>query len=153
MKKGISLVTLGIVLIIFSIITSIVVINSTQYFKNAEKSRFVADYMLVETAVRRYYDNNQTYPIKKQNNVDSTIVLVADDEADELQFGDKFGEALIGLELTVIDVSLLGYDEVTTGSGDTETDYYGLSNDGTLYYVRGFKYNDKIYYRVTDELK
>lgn len=153
MKKGVSLVSLGIVLIILSIIMGAVVVNSNEYLKNFEKSRFVSDYMLVESAVEKYYGNNQFYPIKKVNGVDETILLVADEEADELQFGNNIIEAREGIELKVIDVSLLGFDSLTTGSGKIETDYYGLSDDGDIYYLKGFKYDEKIYYKVTDDLK
>lgn len=152
MKKGISIASLGIVLIILSIITGIVVINSNEYVNETKKTKFVTEYMLVQTAVQKYYGNFQEYPIQKQNSVDSTIVLSAADEADVAQFGDKFNEALVGLELKVIDVSLLGYDDLTIGLGNDEKDFYGVDNDGLLYYIKGVRYNDKIYYLVTNEL-
>lgn len=152
MKKGISIASLGIVLIILSIITGIVVINSNEYVNETKKTKFVTEYMLVDTAVQKYYDNYQEYPSQKRNNVDSTIVLSAADEADATQFGDKFNEALVGLELKVIDVSLLGYDELTLGLGNDEKDFYGVDDDGVLYYIKGVRYNDKVYYLVTDDL-
>ena len=68
MKKGISLAAMGIIMIIITIITSVVVINSKSYVDEVKKSKFVTDYMLVESAVKKYYDNNEVYPIKNENN-------------------------------------------------------------------------------------
>ncbi len=153
MKKGISLATMGIIMIIITIITSVVVINSKNYVDEVKKSKFVTDYMLVESAVKKYYDNNEVYPTKNENNKEKTIILYADSEAEETQFGDKLSAASSGISLKVVDVSLLGYDEITTGIGSSELDYYGISDDGDVYYVHGFKYKDKVYYKVVDDLK
>lgn len=153
MKKGISVASLGIVLIILSVVLGIVVINSNIYFNEVKKTRFVTEYILVEAAINKYYDNSGSYPTKKENNIESLAVLKASNNADEVQFGENFGEALVGIPLKVIDVSLLGYDDLTTGSGNSETDYYGVSEQGDVYYIKGVRYNNKVYYKVTDELK
>lgn len=153
MKKGISIASLGIVLIILSILTGIVVVNSKNYIEETKRTKFVTEYMLVETAVKRYYDDNGVYPIQKQNEVESSIVLVASADADETQFGDDFGDALVGISLKVIDISLLGYDDLTTGWGESQTDYYAISNEGEIYYIKGVRYNGKLYYKVSGELK
>lgn len=153
MKKGISIASLGIALIILSIISGIVVINSREYLNETKKAKFVTEYMLVETAVNKYYDNNGSYPIKKVGGVEETILLVASDDADKVQFGTTYGQASVGISLKVIDVSLLGYDDLTRGSGETDKDYYGISTAGVIYYVQGIRYNNKVYYMVTDALK
>lgn len=144
--------TLGIVLIILTIILSVVVIDSKDYINETRKTKFVTEYMLVETAVKKYYDNNQTYPILLEDETEKKITLSAENYADLSQFGDKVDVALAGMELAVIDLSRLGYDDLTIGLGETTTDYYGMTSDGDIYYVKGVKYKDMVYYKVTDDL-
>ena len=153
MKKGISLMALGIIIIVLIMITSVIVIDAKKYTDEVKKTKFVTDYMLVERAVKKYYDDNGEYPIKKENASDKTLTLVADFDAEETQFGQKLSQAKSGLNLSIIDVSLLGYDELTTGVGKSEFDYYGIDSDGNLYYINGFEFDGKIYYKVTDNLK
>lgn len=152
MKKGISIVSLGIALIILTVIVGIVVINSKDFVNETKKSKFVTEYMLVETGVRKYYDDNQSYPIKIENETEKKVTFTAATYADLLQFGDKANTALTGIELKVIDLSLLGFDDLTIGWGKTDTDYYGITDDGDIYYVKGVKYKDFLYYKVTDAL-
>lgn len=153
MKRGISIASLGIALIILSTITGIIVINSKAYLDEAKKSQFVTEYMLIKTAVEKYYDYNGSYPTQKQAGVDKSFNLVASSDADDMQFDDDFAQVVSGINLKIIDASLLGYDDLTIGVGKSETDYYGVSNDGELYYIKGVTYNDKVYYKVCDELK
>lgn len=153
MKKGISVVTLGIVLVVLNIILGVVVLNSKSYLDETKKTKFVTDYMLVEMAIQKYYDEFQAYPIKLQNGSEAIITLYAKSNSDMSQFGDDYNNAISGIELKVINVSALGYDDLTTGSGKSQLDYYGISDAGNLYYVKGMKYKDKMYYMVTDDLK
>lgn len=153
MKKGISLTVLGIIIMILTMITSVIVIDAKKYTDEVKKTKFITDYMLVERAVKKYYDDNGKYPIKKENASDKTLTLIADIDAEETQFGQNLNKAKSGLNLSIIDVSLLGYDELTTGTGKSEFDYYGIDSDGNLYYMNGFEFDEKIYYMVTDNLK
>lgn len=153
MKKGISLTVLGIIIVILTMITSVIVIDAKKYTDEVKKTKFVTDYMLVERAVKKYYDDNGEYPIKKENTSGKTLTLIADIDAEETQFGQNLNKAKSGLNLSIIDVSLLGYDELTTGTGKSEFDYYGIDSDGNLYYVNGFEFDEKIYYMATDNLK
>lgn len=153
MKKGISLTVLGIIIVILTMITTVIVIDAKKYTDEVKKTKFITDYMLVERAVKKYYDDNRKYPIKKENASDKTLTLIADIDAEETQFGQNLNKAKSGLNLSIIDVSLLGYDELTTGTGKSEFDYYGIDSDGNLYYMNGFEFDEKIYYMVTDNLK
>lgn len=155
MKKGISLTALGIVIIILGLLSAVAVINGKEYIEDVKKSKFLTDYMLVESAVRKYYDENEKYPIltdEKGNNKSKT--LVANFSSEKTQFGSYYSNALSrGIKLDLIDIELLGYDELTTGIGRSDNDYYGVYSDGQVYYIKGFKYNNKVYYKVVDELK
>ena len=153
MKKGISLTVLGIIIVILTMITTVIVIDAKKYTDELKKTKFVTDYMLVERAVKKYYDDKGEDPIKKENTSNKTLTLIADIDAEETQFGQNLNKAKSGLNLSIIDVSLLGYDELTTGTGKSEFDYYGIDSDGNLYYMNGFEFDEKIYYMVTDNLK
>lgn len=148
MKKGISIVSLGIVLIIFAIITGIVIMASSDYVDETRKAKFVAEYMIVENAINKYYDNNEAYPVKVENDAEAKTTLYISGSADKTQFTTNVSS----VSLTLIDVSLLGCDDLTIGLGADDTDYYGVSSTGDVYYIKGFKYNDKVYYKMADSL-
>lgn len=148
MKKGISIVSIGIVLIILTIITGIVIVSSEDYIEEAKKAKFVAEYMLVESAVNKYYDNNQSYPVKLEDGSEVTTSLSISPSADKTQFSTSVSS----VSLKVIDLSLLGYDDLTIGLGADSKDYYGVSSTGDVYYIKGIKYKDKLYYKMADNL-
>ncbi|MBR5227812.1 MAG: hypothetical protein IKV94_04150 [Clostridia bacterium] len=145
MKKGISLVSLGIIVVILTIILSVVVITSSDSVNNMHKVRFVTEFIQVETATEKYYINNNIYPGSEKIQVEFTA-------SESNQFAE---ETIIDnkVNLLKINLSVLGVDEATYGAGESQEDFYAVSETtGKVYYVKGFNYQDKIYYRVTEEL-
>lgn len=141
MKRGVSLISVSVMIIVISIITAVIIINSTGYFSEISKTKFVTDFMQVQTATEKYYLNKNVYPVLGE------ITLEVAPNAQESQFENEelSGNAIV---LQKIDVSLLGIDDLTYGTGIDERDFFAVSqNTNEIYYVAGFRYNEKIYYK------
>ena len=147
MKKGISILSLSIVIVILGVITSTVLISSSGSVKNLNKAKFLTEFMTLESAVNSYYEINGSYPILEES-IDLTY--------DNIPVNNQFeGETITGntVLLYKLDVATLGFDELYLGNGENEKDYYAISTTtGKLYYINGFSIDELVYYRVTQDL-
>lgn len=147
MKKGVSLISLGIIVIILGLIASAVIIGSADALKSIDKTKFVTDYMAVEQAVTKYYSTENSYPTS------GTIILSLSGEYDESELE---GETIQNGSVTLskIDLTKLGVEVLTFGVEESADDVFAVSTTtGKVYYVKGFKHKSKMYYTVTDDLK
>ena len=145
MKKGISLISVGVILVMLAIILSVVVINSEDSVNNMHKVRFVTEFIQVESFVDKYYINNNEYPGSEQ-------IQITFNPSTANQFVD---ETIVDntVSLIKIDLSVLGVDDCVYGTGEDAKDYFAVSTaTGKVYYIKGFEFEDNIYYRVTEEL-
>jgi len=145
MKSGISLLSVGVVLVIMAIISSVIVVSTTDSIDNLNKVKFVTDYISVESALDKYYSFNDNYPL-----LDEISITFESGAADQFD-GETVTNSTV--QLYKLDVATLGLDDLVLGNGDKADDYYAVSTvTGELYYVAGFPYNGSMYYKVTEEL-
>ena len=145
MKRGISVLSLSIVLVIMAIIASVIVVSTRDSIDNLNKVKFVTDYISVESALNKYYSFNDSYPL-----LDEISITFKSGAAEQFD-GETVTNSTV--QLYKLDVASLGLDELVFGNGSKEDDYYAISTEtGEVYYVSGFSYNGNTYYKVTEEL-
>lgn len=153
MKKGVSLVALVTTIVIMLILITVVTISGNKMSNNTKKTNFATEINSIQKAVDSYLEKNEDdYPIL--NNIIINLSNVSDEN--RLQFtsnGDKIINNIISL--FEIDYEKIGYTDLKYGNKkDGENDIYVLSAiTGKVYYVKGFKTNNKVYYTLTEELQ
>jgi len=146
MKKGISILSLAIVIVILSIITSTIVVSYSDSINTLNKTTFITEFMTLESAVQNFYEMNNNYPILEE------ITLTYQNTVVNEQFE---GEDITSnsISLYKLDIATLGFDNLYLGNGKDDADYYALSmKTGKLYYLNGIIFDNITYYRVTEDL-
>lgn len=136
MKKGITIITLVVTITVMLILATTVTITSSNAINNSKKIKFASELVFMQETVDNYIASHEgSLPI-----IDTEI---------------KNGQ-LPSNEYYEIDMSLLGLIETTYGRklNNDITDIYVLSkNDGKVYYLKGLKIKNKVYYNLDNELK
>lgn len=145
MKKGVTLLTVMLLIVVISILTASITLSAGVIVKESKKNDFITEYIAIQRDVTAYYNLNGKYPV-----VQDIAFQVELEETN--QFKD---EELIGGEyrLSIIDLDILKMTENKFGNRTSEMDLYAVSlNTGIVYYLHGFTHNNKKYYRVTESL-
>lgn len=148
MKRGVSLVSLAIIIVVMLILTSIVVISGFDTMSATTINTFAVEILNIQTTVDEYYYKYNKYPVGE----DITINVSDIAEGSLEQFN---AETIIdnNITLKIIDLSLLGINENKFGNKEVEKDVYALSEEtGKVYYLIGVRYEENIYYTLTDAL-
>lgn len=136
MKKGITLVTLLVILIVMIILATTVVVSGANAMNNAKKIKFASELLFMQETIQDYMRTHESnLPIKGS--------LVINENLPEGEYYE-------------IDMALLGLVETTYGNklNSDEKDIYVVSkNSKEIYYLKGLKIGNNIYYNLTDDLK
>ncbi len=152
MKKGISLATLSIVILLMIILTTTITATGAFALNNSKKIKFASEIALVQEMVDEYENKKSgEYPTSSIITVDLTNVSANG----IIQFDDEMKN---GSEITLyeVDFSLLGKNDLLYGNRKNAdaTDVYAVSKQtGKVYYVKGLKIGSSIYYTLNEELK
>lgn len=157
-RRGISIISLSIMVIVMIIILSGISVSLTYSITNAKKLAFAKEIYNIQNIVDEYIKKEGVLP-----DVAESITITPTDVTDETivtQFeGETFTDGSLNLEvlvLTNLDIKNTNYGNKTIGSSDEEKakDVYAVSSKtGRVYYIAGFKSGDKTYYTLTDELR
>lgn len=148
-RRGISMISLGIMIVVMIAIASTVVLTMNNILKETKKDRFVNELNLVKASV-------ETYITRTSGNTGFNIITwdLVDIYADsQSQFE---GESITNNILYVYEINLDDIDVKETVYGnkvDGENDRYLLSATGKVYYQKGYVYNGTTYYTLMDEIK
>lgn len=145
MKKGVTLLTVILLVIVIAILTTGVTLTSSTIVKEVTKSEFVTEYLTIQNKVTSYYNLNGKYPVEnaKSLNIEDKYLYQVDGE--DLTYGSY--------EMHVLNLDELNITDNKYGNKEFGNDVYAVSiKTGIVYYMAGFKHNGKLYYRVTDEL-
>ena len=148
MKKGISLVSLTVVIIVLVILAGIVVIKGIDSAKIATVNQFAIEMLNIQTAVDEYHYRNNKYPV-------TTDIVFSTANINESSLNQFDSENIVDNQITLklIDLSLIGIKDSEFGKNEGEQDVYALSDTtGKIYYLAGIEYKGKIYYCLTNEL-
>ena len=146
-KQGVTLVSVLIIVVVLSILTATVTISTNSIIKNTFNKEFVREYALVKSAVSDYIVRNSGIVDFETDEIDLTSV----DAEDLNQFNVQDIENNV-IECYVVDLQKIGIKDATYGTSQTEDDVYVVSrNTKTLYYKKGFSYNNNTYYVAVED--
>lgn len=149
-KKGMSLVTLTVTLVILILIISTIVVSGISSVESAKKTSFGIEIKNIQEVVDEYrVKTGEAVPIIK------TITLNTSGITSTVITEQFVGETIPAnkLELNVIDLSKLGIKDIKYGRGETNLDYYAISTTtNKVYYPAGIKAGGKVYYTLTADL-
>ena len=148
MKKGISLVSLVVVIIIITILAGLITTGAVSSIKAVNLNKFGVEILNIQTKVNEYYYKYGTYP----SGTDAVFSTYDLDEETLIQFNT---ETITDNKITlkVLDIVGLGIEESTFGKNPDTIDTYAISHvTGKVYYLKGVDYDGKTYYTLTDEL-
>ena len=143
-KKGISLVSVLIVVVILAIVSGVITISTNNILEDTYKKEFVSEYKLVKTATKDYIMRN------------SDIIDFTETEFDvsglDSELLEQFnGETIVNekFDVYIIDLEKIGVSNATYGTGtDEDSDIYVLSkNTKEVYYKKGFTDDNNTYYK------
>lgn len=136
MKKGLTLITVSMMVLIIIILATTVTITGASVLDRSKKMKFASELIFLQEAIENYQLTHEgQLPIKE-----ATVL------AENLPEG----------EYHLIDMSLLGLIQTTYGrkQNQEEQDQYVLNNDTKeVYYLKGLKIGNQIYYHLNEELK
>ena len=151
MKKGITMVSASIIVLILIILIGTVSIVSYNSIQNAKKLVFALEVSEIQEAVTKYNKDSidSEYPTTgKIYTIDLTQVTTDSSG----QFQSEIKDANNQISVYEIDLSSIGITNTTYGNKENEKDVYVVSNTGKVYYLAGIKSKNKTYYTLTQDL-
>ena len=147
MKKGISLVSLIVVIIVMIILAGIVVATGFDSAENATINTFALELLNIQTAVDDYHYKYEKYPSISEYTLDTTTI-----QSESLAQFD--GETITDNKITLklLNMSLIGITDTEFGNGKDKDIYLLSETTGKVYYLKGIAYKGVTYYTLTTEL-
>lgn len=146
-KSGISLASVMIATLLIIILTTTITISVNKVVENADKISFASEINSIQTSVNSYYLTNKEYPITNE----SIIMDITNINDKEVFKNENIIDGKI--ILSKIDYDKINYVGLRYGTNLTENDLYGISElTGIVYYIKGMKFGNKVYFTLNDEL-
>ncbi len=148
MKKGISLVSVIISIVVMTILATVVVTTGIDSFGSANVNAFATEILNIQTAVNEYYYRYNAYPV-------GTITAINVSSMTERELAQFNGETIVNNNITLklVDLSLIGINDTKYGKQEYSTDVYAISEQtGRVYYLAGIEYEGVVYYTPTEYL-
>ena len=148
MKRGITVISLSIVILLLSVITSMIIYSNSDALKVVNKTKYAIELLDIQTKVDNYYLENDKYPSVAAVTFD--VSKFREEEKEQIT-----GETVSSNKITLysIDFNLLGIKNTLYGNNSNSTDIYAVSLvTGKVYYLKGFEYKKVRYYTLTEDL-
>lgn len=146
-KFGISLASVMIATLLIILLTTTITISINKVLENADKISFASEISSIQKSVTSYYMVNKEYPILS----DSIIMDITNIKEKDIFYNEEIIDNKI--ILNKIDYNKISYVSLKYGNNLDESDLYGVSlSTGKVYYVKGIKFGNNIYYTLSDEL-
>jgi len=152
MKKGITAVTVAILVTLIVILTGTVTISSYNSLQNAKKIIFALELSNIQEELDRHMRDSieSEYPITGSQ---YTFTVSTSSEKIAEQFDNETKNSDNEVTLYEFDLSAIGIDDTEYGNKKTEKDIYVLSKEtGRVFYLQGIKFKDMTYYTLTQDL-
>lgn len=160
-KKGISLVALIITIIATLILISITVIQFNSSKDKARLTAFASDLQKIQEQVKLYYLNNGAFPTfdssKDAINEQQLISMVDSTNTSKIEWelaanGDDNDDKTKG-QFYQIDLSKIDIKSTVAGTKTSADDVYVISYPSmNVYYLKGVKASNDVYYSITSKL-
>ena len=148
-KNGISMVMVVIMVVVLVIFSSTVVVTGSGIVSKTKLKKFGTEMLQVKEATNQYVK-------RKSGNIDWNIKKIEINSMTTEEKEQYSKEDLTqDLNLYVVDLKDIGAETATYGLDSTTmgADIYLYSMEtGNIYYSKGYQYEDKVYYTLTDEL-
>lgn len=150
-KQGVTLIALVIIIIALGILTAVISIDTMSTVKETNARVFASEVKQLEYLIQTYKErNNNTLDFTAQT---LNISSLQSGLVTELQ---QQGETIVDNSVTLYKIDYVKIDAMGTEFGtqtEGEQDIYLVSNEtGKVYYLKGFKFNDAVYYTLKGEL-
>lgn len=146
-KFGISLASVMIATLLIILLTTTITISINKVVENADKISFVSEISSIQKSVTSYYMVNKEYPILS----DSIIMDITNIKEKDIFYNEEIIDNKV--ILNKIDYNKISYVSLKYGNNLDESDLYGVSlSTGKVYYVKGIKFGNNIYYTLSEEL-
>jgi len=150
-RKGISLVSLAVIVVIMLILLTTISVSITYSISNAKKMTFAKEIYNIQNIVTEYIQKENVLPVSE------TTIQIEPSDTEQFE-GENITDGKIVLNvinLDEIEIKNTNYGNMKIGNTDSEKakDIYVVSQTtGRVYYIAGFKASDKVYYTLSDEL-
>jgi type II secretory pathway pseudopilin PulG len=151
-KKGISLIALVLTIVITIILASVTIVSVGDIINDTKKSEFAKELYSIQNLVKQYNFKENKFPVNSQTVVDLSTL----DSIGKEQFSTEPGYSTGSVTLYYIDLYEAGVENTTRGlkKNSDSTDVYLLSETtGKVYYLKGEKVSNNVYYTLNAELK
>lgn len=151
-KKGISLIVLGVIIIVMGMLVGMVAISTQGILQETDAREFASELKQLEYLVKqnKKLDDNSILNFTPRVITVSALNAEQKEQMAEEIVGGVTSVTLYELDFNELDVNDTMYGKNEDGNVD---DVYVVSNTtGNVYYLKGFKWEDKTYYTLTDEL-
>lgn len=147
MKKGISLITISVLVLVLLILVSVIGVSVTRSYNEAKKLEVLTELNMLQTAVENYKATYGTLPITNEvYELSELPESIRNEQFQEETEDDEYSFYAINYDL--INIQSLKY-----GNGTTKDDKYVVSSlTGKVYYVKGVKVGENIYYSADKEV-
>lgn len=151
-KKGISLIVLGVIIIVMGMLVGMVAISTQGIMKETDAREFASELKQLEYLVKQYKKLNDNADFNFTPHVLTVSTLTAEQKE---QMTEEIASGVTSITLYELDFNELDINDTMYGKKEdgNADDVYVVSNTtGKVYYLKGFKWEDKTYYTLTDEL-
>lgn len=153
MKKGITTVSVFIMLAIIVFLLGTITVSTYSTINNSKKMAFALEISSIQEEVDRYVKEYSRDSLPISDNVYTIDLSDITENIIEEQFDGETKNANNEIGLYEVDLSVLGIDYTQYGNKENEKDIYVLSKEtNKVYYLLGIKTKDKTYYTLTQDL-
>ena len=136
-KNGITIVALICIIFVILILSGTIIVSFNNVLVSTRQKEFANEVYSIQKLVDQYYFKNGKYPVK----------------GEDISFVEKNTyTTIIGKEIDLYEADVNESKRGKRYNLDAE-DVYIVSEDGSVYYIKGEKIGQKVYYTLTDELK
>jgi len=145
-KHGVTITMLVIIVVIMATLLTIVTINGTEIYNDAQKTKLQSEINQLEILVQNYLMRNPNY---NWSEVEIDLSEYSDNEKEQFNGENIVDDKIV---LYVIDLLAIDAEETSYGSGSLgEKDRYLYSkNTKKIYYELGRTIGDNKYYRIDE---
>jgi len=151
-KKGVTLITLVITVVILSLITGAVIVNSFGAINKTKLAKFGESLKIIEDKVEEYYVVNGRLPIIQHKQYTSQEIIGLNTTGNSARLGNEITKNKDeDSNFYEIDFLLIKVNLSTTGHKSTQDDVYVISDKtGKVYYLKGEKVGDEVYFSLAN---
>jgi len=149
-KKGVTLLTMAIAIIILAIIAGTVIFNTVDLVGKTEMSKFSEELKLIEDKIEEYYVLNGVYPLLTETTYSATQVTMLNTSGnrqiltEEIEKNHDEASTFYLIDYAKIQVELL-----ERGVESTSDDIYLFAKEtNTAYYLKGVEIENEIYFSL-----